>query len=346
MLYVYPAEATKENWVHTCLCLMMRTIHKCVKHGSTVPTWPAIIPASLQNKLETRTGLGNRIQCYATELAKLSQNDQQTAYRAILEQNRIGRLLQGQCNCSINSTLPSGIRKAIADLTTEAFRLLSEFGVRDRQYTIVYQAQEHSVCPFCGLDHFRSPGGPREDLDHYLPRSKYAFAGANLRNLAPMCDTCNTDYKKDQDPLWNGTLRRTALNPYGDTEVAVSLINSVPFGGSKPYHPEWRIDFQPNSPEVSTWNDVFKIRYRYENDILDKYYMSWLKQFGDSCARLDLQPTDKNELLSATQLYRDLKALEGLSNWAFLKTAVFDMLIHHCQQDNQPLIAWLLRVAN
>ncbi|MCK7494405.1 MAG: hypothetical protein MZW92_26920 [Comamonadaceae bacterium] len=69
----------------------------------------------------------------------------------------------------ICSTTPSG--------------LLTKIGIRDRRYQAIYKSAMYHMCPFCGCEYFDAPGAPREDLDHYLAKSRYPFAAVNLEIL-------------------------------------------------------------------------------------------------------------------------------------------------------------------
>lgn len=345
MLYSYPIEATKGNWLQACLCRILRTIHASIRNSVPVPGWPDLIPTTYRSDLQRRTGLRNRLEQYATELANLTPLDRRVVYIAICGQNRIRRLLSNQCNCARLDELPAGIRTAASNLSREAFRLLSKLGIRDEQYQTIYNTIRHKVCPFCGLEYFDAPEAPREDLDHYLPQSRYPFAGANLKNLVPMGGRCNSAYKGKTDMLWNGTTRRRAFFPYGHPGVSVSLKNSSPFGGTNVQHPCWEVSFSQDSEEIQTWDDVFHIRERYKRDVLDPEYESWLRGFKTFCEPLGLQPTDTTGLLDAMQHFHKVCEEDGLSGKGFLKSAVFEMLIYHCQQDNQRLIHLLMKVA-
>jgi len=345
VLFGYPIEATKGNWLQACLCRMLRAVHAAIRNGSEVPTWPDLIPPAYRQRLRKRTGLRNRFKAYAERVANLDARDEKVVYRAIFEQNRIRKLLINQCICTTTDRLPSCIRAELAELSKEAFRLLGEFGIRDQQYRTIYENMEHKVCPFCGIRPFDAPGAPRENLDHYLPRSRYPFAGANPKNLVPMCGRCNSAYKGTTDVLWDGTARRTAFFPYGHTGVTVSLLNSTPFGGIEDeQHPRWEVSFTPDSEETQTWDDVFCVRSRYVRDVLSPRYESWLRSFADFCKGKDLPTVDKDELIDALRTFQEFCEKNGFSERGFLKSAVFEMLISHCQQDNRRLIELLKMV--
>ena len=95
----------------------------------------------------------------------------------------------------------------LLNLSEEAFRLLG--GVRDkgRQYRAIYEKLNTRCSHFAVLSISMRQEAPREALDHYLPRCRYPFAGANAKNLVPMGNRCNSAYKRTADVLWDGATR-------------------------------------------------------------------------------------------------------------------------------------------
>jgi hypothetical protein len=347
MLFGYTHQATRGNWLHACLYRMLRTIHDAIQAGNAVPVWPDIIPQAYQIQLQGRTGLRNRLQAYINVFTNLQAAERQAVRQAFFRQNRIRGLLANSCNCATADQLPAGVRNALSRLLEEAYRLLSEYGIRDQQYRTIYSNLRHKVCPFCGLERLDAPGAPREDLDHYLPRSRYPFAAVNAKNLVPMGGRCNSAYKGTADLLWNGAVRRRAFFPYAHSGIAVSLANSQPFGGGAGgAHPQWDISFVPDSVEAQTWDCVFHIRERYVRDVLEPDYESWLQLFANFCKSATLEAADYAGLVDALDRFRRFNEDEGLYSCGFLKAAVFEVLMLHCRQGNQRLIDLLQDVVS
>jgi hypothetical protein len=346
MLYSYPSEATKGNWLQVCLIIILRRTHKAIEGGEALPEWGAMIPTKYHQRLKGRKALRYRIIAYAIAFESLLPFAQKEVRQALADQNRISKLLSGSATCTSIYDLPEVIREPVKALGAEAFRLLADFEIRKRQYELIYAAAPKKICPFCGLEHFSAPGAPSEDLDHYLPRSKYPFAAANLKNLPPMGDRCNTAYKRSIDPIWNGTSARVAINPYGSIAYSISLLKSAPFGGRKPDEPQWAIEFTPDTPEAATWDEVFSIRERYENDHLNESYINWLGEFRKWCSSLEVKPSTEPELLDALERYLDFRRYEGLSDRSFLKAAVFEMLLYQCRSGHQRLLDLLMDVVS
>jgi hypothetical protein len=358
MLFGYPIEATEENWLHDCLAEVVQTIHTSLQKKQTPPRWPDILPAAHRAKFNPRNGLKNRLTSYQKALETLNDNEQNQVIRALNQQNAIESLLSSDSDCETVEDLPESIRQPVKDLFTFAFEKLTEFGVRDRQYQIVCDKIPHRVCPFCGCEFFDSPTGrskepptgSREDLDHYLARSKYPFASVNLHNLVPMCHKCNSDYKGTQDLLYSDDgKRRKAYYPYNCDGVQISLKNSKPLAGRYKSFPVplWQIDFEPDVEETSTWNTVFQIRKRYEGHHLDPDFRSWLDEFSSwyhSPRRsANKAPISDDDMVDAIKRYSEWTEAMGMMDRAFLRAAVFRMLLHHCEQHDRTLIRYMRR---
>jgi hypothetical protein len=351
MLFGYPLAATAENWLHECLREILQLIHDCLETGQSLPAWPDMVPELYRNRLQKRTGLRDRLNVYQTALAKFSVSEQKRILQAFNDQNEIALLVSCQCECEAITDLPSAIREPVKALFEFAFSLLTDLEIRDKHYKTIYDAVLYHTCPFCGCECFDAPGAPREDLDHYLAKSKYSFASANLRNLVPMGNKCNSSYKLTQDILKrdDGT-RRKSFDPYNHGIVTISLDNSQPFAGTvgtlgAPL-PKWTIDFNPDSEEVTTWNDVFHIRERYERDVLDEGFNAYLREFGNYCRSWNSIPTSTEEIIDAIERYTFFQESNGFKDKAFLKASVFRMLHIHCQKGNQRLIKLIRDVVN
>jgi hypothetical protein len=355
MLFGYPLAATSENWLHECLCEILQLIHSCIETGKPVPLWPDIIPLtnipeSYRETMKRRNGLMKRLNTYHQKVKNLTTGKRRQILQILDNQNQIALLLSCQHNCEEISVLPQTVRKSITDLFTYAFDILTDLGVRDNQYRNIYEVIPAKVCPFCGNEPFDNPDSPRESFDHYLSNSKYSFAAANLRNLVPMGNKCNSRYKLAQDILRkdNGT-RRKSFDPYNHKTVTISLDNSQPFAGtigrtSEPL-PKWEIDFSVSSEEVDTWDEIFHIRERYKRDILDEAFNNWLNGFRSwyRDPRKNIPDSDQ-KWIDAIEGYALYHESLGFEDRAFLKAAVFRMLHIHCKNGNQRLLNFIKNV--
>ncbi len=307
--------------------------------GSSIPSWPDIIPDAYRSKLRRRTKLRRYLEDYQKVAAKLSTAELAKVSSAATNQNNISDLLAEKCDCDKLDDFPEIVKDPIKALFGFGFDLLSELEIRDRQYKIISDKVSYHICPFCGCEFFDAPGAPREALDHYLARSKYPFAATNLRNLVPMGHNCNSKYKLATDVLYSedGT-RRPSNDPYGEFEgVKISLKRSTPFARKLGCYefPEWQIDFEPNTKEVSTWISVFQIEERYKRDNLDYEFVSWLTEFQKYCISRKFRPVTEQDVLDALDAYLVYLKGIGIRDKAFLKFAVFEMLSTYYKNENK-----------
>lgn len=343
MLFGYPIAATTENWLHECLCAMVQMIHTSHDAGRVVPAWPGVIPAVHRGTLRTRTRLRKLLNQYSAAARKLSVLERQQVLTCLTQQNRIADLVACSTDCESLIDLPVVIRAPITNLFDFAFELLTPLEVRDRHYRAIYTATSYHVCPFCGCEYFDAPGAPREDLDHYLPKSRYPFAAANLRNLVPMGMKCNERYKRDQDILRDAAgTRRQSFDPYVERQIKVTLDNSAPFGGADGQTPDWRIDFDPDSVECTTWDNVFHVRERIKRDVLDSSFRQWLGDFSAWFKKgIGIADPGDAQVLDAIRTYAEYMALTGLKAREFLQAPVFQMLHRHCAAGDQRVFAMM-----
>jgi hypothetical protein len=273
----------------------------------------------------------------------LDANGRAQLIDALTQQNAIQQLLAGQTDCETINALPPEMCGPLSDLFGFAFELLSDLGVRDDMYQCIYEAIPANLCPFCGCEPFGSPQSQREPLDHYLTKSLYPCAAANLLNLVPMGNKCNSRYKQDTDIIRTPAGRRRAFFPYGSGSVTISLLDSVPFGGSSDTVPQWRLTFSPETEGVETWKDVFKIEERYTNDELSPRYNAFLGEFRNWCITASgvADPPNEEDLVNLLDRFAHYMELNGIADHAFLKAAVFRMLHRHCSNGNARLLAFI-----
>jgi hypothetical protein len=342
VLFGYPIQSTQNNWVHECVCEAIREIHALVDGNGAYPAWPAIVPAAYREGLKSRTGLQKRLQRYDRAVRLLTKPERDEVIAALDGENQIADLLAGASDCTRVDGLPPAIRAEVENLYDFAFGLLTTLLVRDAHYTIIYNATPAHICPFCGTEYFDAPGAPREAMDHYLAKSLYPFAAANLRNLVPMGHKCNSSYKAAKDLLRrkDGS-HRTAFDPYAHAAVSISLDHSEPFGGTRENTPRWDIQFVPNTPESVTWDEIFSLKERYRRDHLDRDFRAWLDQFAKS-AKLRGAVANVADLLERLDWFEKLQGFMGLQDRAFLKTAVFRMLRLKCEAGDGRLLAQLM----
>ena len=75
-------------------------------------------------------------------------------------------------------------------------------------------------CPYCNAETVGTATLPDRiyvpDIDHILPKSIYPLLSLSLYNLLPVCNRCNSRFKKSKDMLsaWDGISDLPTLHPY------------------------------------------------------------------------------------------------------------------------------------
>jgi hypothetical protein len=331
MLGNYPIQAAAENWVHVALIGKVKAALLAIHAGGGPPLWEEGMAEALCGVTLERPYLE-----FCAQVTTLRVAVRNKLLRAIDDQNDIPAVFDGASPCTSLTDLPKRARIPLVALFSAAFKALSRLKVRDRQYSLIYNALPGKMCPFCGLELFDHPSLPREHLDHFLPLSKYPFAGANLRNLAPMGSKCNSVYKGANDVIRNAEgVRRRCFDPYGATFVSISLDRSVPFAGTSEGEfdlPRWTIDFDTaDQGAAETWDEVLRIRERYRASVLDPFFRGWMEDFAYWCVEAGLELEDPAASIEAMKgfLRSATPSTGGFAN--FLRRPMFEMLIKHCQ---------------
>jgi len=302
----------------------------------------------LQLDLAEREALKSRYEAFCAAALTLTDLERTALLQALVDQNNIPAVFDGVSACPRLDSFPDKVRDAAKELFLAAFDSLKSLKIRDRQYAILYGNLPGKRCPFCGIEPFEAPGLTREDLDHYLPSSHYPFAGANLRNLTPMCGKCNASYKLAKDVICDdANNRRRCFDPYGTDRVEVSLLNSRPFEGELIDGvftlPAWEIDFIGEADRAKTWECVFKIRPRYKANVLDAFFRDWILHFAFWCARGSLAVNTHDEVVAALDWYIQVVLQEREANSSFLQRATFSMIRKRCAEGDEDdrLADWL-----
>lgn len=342
MLNVYPIAATIENWVHDAVYAKVKLALEALNNSTAAPDWADEMHEDLAN----REALKMHYETFRTAAERLTVKQRNKILRALEDQNNIPAVFDGVVACPQIASIPLQIRKPTAALFTAAFDALKSLKIRDRQYQTIFENLPGKCCPFCGIEPFESPGLAREDLDHYLSRSLYPFAGVNLRNLVPMGGKCNRAYKLAQDIIYDETgKRRRCFDPYGESHATVSLMASRPFEDEEtgPFPlPVWQVDLLGDPDSVATWDQVFQIRRRYENKV-KAHFRDWMEHFANWCALEIGIISTQQEAISALQRYLTSVLQRTHDDGAHLKRAMFEMLRQKCVESDISgrLTSWL-----
>lgn len=224
------------------------------------------------------------------KLLKLNELDRKRIYSQLCDNNMVELL------CEDITVVPdtyldwkSGIGKDIKEVIALCYKKLDlshfkrtgcELKPTHRFYRDYIKVNK-SVCPFCAINSYKNPLSPRrEDFDHYLCKSKYPLAAANMDNLIPMCSECNQDYKKNIDVLYEEDNRVVAFYPFSQL-AGISIRITSTLDLVSPFYRRWSVELVANdasdAQKVANWNRVFSIEARLINEI-SEYYDEWMKQ--------------------------------------------------------------------
>ena len=342
VFFTFPIEATRDNWLSDCLREELLSCLRALDTGRELPAFLADAQEEYRAIVERFTGIGERFRALVDVVSRLSAYERSILRDAVKTQNDIPAILDGVSNCvKTNDSLPEA-----HDYAKELFRFC--FGrlasiksprctvtIRDAHYQLICEGITARCCPFCGMGRLDAyhPDIPREDLDHYLAVSKYPFAGVNLRNLTPMCERCNSSYKRARDVLYRDDGKRTAcLFPYGDDVIRLDVRNSQFVDGEVGKF-AWIVDLCPDTIEANNWDRVFQIKSRYTETVLKVEYKGWLIQIGEYLRRTGCNLSLREDITQGLGRFRQICHYESLPGIAQVKEAVVGLLIAKLQDE-------------
>jgi len=135
-------------------------------------------------------------------------------------------------------------------------------------YNALIRKNKFTTCPCCSLSPIETAESHYvEDNDHYLPKADYPFAVVNFRNLVPLCSKCNKKCKTTHSPFEDG---RISFYPFDGSRPNINITVKI-VSGSIDYtavkENEIVITFDNDGERVATWNWLFKIETRYNEQI-------------------------------------------------------------------------------
>ncbi|QLL57812.1 hypothetical protein [Empedobacter falsenii] len=143
-------------------------------------------------------------------------------------------------------------------------------------YQEFVKVNDDNICPFCGV--YPIDGiyvSTREAYDHFLPKAIYPFSSINFKNLAPMCNKCNSGNKSTTDPIEHIKGRKLAFYPFSDNhpeiEFQFTLLNNN-VKSLKPSDFSISINSPSHSEQIDSWKRIFKIQTKFKDDGSIDYY--------------------------------------------------------------------------
>lgn len=345
MFVNYPINAAQDNnFVHESIYEAITLIFNNLNNGVAVPLWPDILPQRHRAKLRSRITIRNLLVELKDIATPLSEQQRNKALNFIDNQNEINGLLDGTTNLITPDADIQLFTGCLKRIFLEGFRLLMETKSRDSHYKDIYDSLSSKTCPFCGYEPLESPAPnlKREDEDHYLLKDQYITSAANLYNLVPMGGKCNKSYKLQQNMIFANGSRRKALNPYGNVNVEVCLLET-PALNLLDEKPDWNITISPDIEETRTWYEVFAMEDRLNDTVLSSNYDSVKGEIGAFLTSLNLNKESSNEeVLEGLRKYENLKKSFPEQGLGFLKDKVAKMLNEYFESEN-PLVVALIR---
>jgi hypothetical protein len=133
---------------------------------------------------------------------------------------------------------------------------------------------EVNVCPYCGRSFIQTVRKKRGggyirtcQADHYLPKSEYPWLALSLRNLIPVCSTCNRIEGADTDPF---------LYPYEEEMGDAYRFQTHPvkglsyLTGARNAEEEFTVSLEkvPAAKEIEAGNPQFCKRVEHQRKLL------------------------------------------------------------------------------
>lgn len=215
--------------------------------------------------------------------------------------------------------------------TKELFNFLYENTLKSyrikNHYSVIYKKLIENkiprICPMCGIRDLPNPDSLKANYDHLLSQEFYPFTSVYLGNLIPCCSECNTGEKFRQDILLDrNKQRRKYKYPFSDKfEINKSVSLTVTFDNSS-YSLIAKIEFGLNDEYIETWNDIYRIKGRYEEEIQNNFHSEWLENFKERLISENIK--SKVELINILEKEIELWKKTPLSEKKLLMAPAFE----------------------
>lgn len=205
------------------------------------------------------------------EVCKGLTDDERAAIReAFFINNDIESLCEGASSPVELNTLHLLATQRIKPLLIRFYNeLISAKEKLDYYNKLIKNSGNYKFCPCCGLTPVESAESHyREDNDHYLPKADYPFASVNFGNLPPLCGKCNKKWKSTKNPFENGKISFYPFKPLdNEFEITIKIDDSDSTNYLTLKEDEVNINFNNDINKVDTWNWLFGIKTRYNEEI-------------------------------------------------------------------------------
>lgn len=265
-----------------------------------------LFPVWHRGSLNSSLKLNAEFESVFSDLQSEDQNSIQRIYDQVRNNNDIEEIcndINFQIDETINWSTPIGIKiknlldRLYAALDHAVFKLPGCTLQPKKSYYNKFIEANKIVCPFCGMGKYPNRRGKaRSDFDHYINKGTYPLSAANTKNLIPMCDLCNQDYKGTKDIITNNGHRTIAFYPYGDIPTIDFRINCINEPVDIDDKGKWEVLLQSDdantNQKIENWNRVFEIKKRIIEEI-EEFYEEWMIKFYEDFFTEKLNSTDE-----------------------------------------------------
>jgi hypothetical protein len=250
--------------------------------------------AELKSLYEEQPWLKKQVKSIYKVCKSLTPQEKLCFKNAFARNNRIEELCEGTIAPIDLSTLNGDLLRVLKPFFKKLYTqflgwktIRDNYGDKKVYYDELNLKNGFNECPCCGYGDLKtiySKG--RSAFDHYLPQKHYPFSSINFKNLVPICTTCNSDEKGEDDVLKDG---KPIFYPFAvnhpdieinvdvDTKALQKLIEPTDDLKYKITKLEIKVDFNLQSDQVESWDKIFDIKTRYFGKISDNR-VGWLKR--------------------------------------------------------------------
>lgn len=257
--------------------------------------------------------LKNDVDAVYEKCKTLSIEQRADIKEAFFINNRIEDICNGNIRPKYLDDLPDVVKSEMKPLLVKFYDYLLGLakikGDKLDYYNKLMEKNNFQFCPCCGLVPIETAESHyREDNDHYLPKSDFPFASVNFNNLIPLCSKCNKKSKGTKNPVEND---RKAFYPFSsnhkDIEVEISIKDSLSVDFLKLKEEDIEINFNSDVDKTDTWDWLFDITERYNEETRKFSYTELRKISG--------------------RIFRNSKRKQGLSYKEILEDQIEDYTI-------------------
>lgn len=189
--------------------------------------------------------------------------------------NRIEELCNGILTpiplSQLHTIVKTGMKPLLVNFYSSLLNRVEIPGNKLDYYNKLIERNPYKTCPCCGLTPIESAETHYvEDNDHYLPKAEFPFATVNFKNLVPLCGKCNKKHKTTKNPFENGRRSFFPFDPnHQEIGIETIIIDSDELDYGKLRPDDIQINFDNDSDKIDTWNWLFNIETRYNEEVRD-----------------------------------------------------------------------------